>query len=162
MPKTVSAELIWEKDDRKLWSVSFDDSTTAKTWSKAISQVGWSGELESYTKQNNRGEDETFVKQPPKEGFSGGFKGAPRDNDIIRAQWAIGQAVAVELVKNPEKMDMANVEAYANEFFDMAERVKQPTQQVQGAPPEVTNYLPITQIQEEDPWNGLDLSEPHQ
>lgn len=149
MSKTISSQQIWQKDDRILWEVAFDDGLKAKTWSKAISVVGWEGQLEQYTKQNNRGETEVFVKQPQKEGFRGGA--SPRDNDIIRAQWAIGQAVAVELVKNPEKMDMANVEAYANEFFDMAQRVKQP--------PETTNQLPVTQV-EDNPWNGLDLNEP--
>lgn len=51
---------------------------------------------------------------------AGGF----RDQPDIKAQWAIRQAVAIELSDKP--VDMASVEVNARELFEMTERVKTP------------------------------------
>lgn len=162
--KTISVQHVWSSDDGKMTinEVMLEINgvqVKAKTYSKAIATVGWSGEIEKYMKPGKGGRpDEAFVKQPQKEGFRGG--GSPRDNDIIRAQWAIGQSVSIELIKNPAKFDIANVEAYANELFDMAERVKAPTAEVQ-----TTEELPVTQVEnnpqveEGNPWDGLNQDE---
>lgn len=61
---------IWKSPDgqRSMWKITM---TTAeghpaaglKTYSQAIAQVGWKGQVETYEKQGNQGV-ETFVKQP--------------------------------------------------------------------------------------------------
>lgn len=79
---TKSAEQVWASPDGKMTIfkllLEMDGKTfEAKTYSKAIANVGWSGEIESYEKQGKQGA-ETFVKQPQKEGFGGGFSGGGR------------------------------------------------------------------------------------
>lgn len=76
---TKSSEVIWQKGDRTIWKVGIEIDgkvLEAKTYSRAISQVGFSGDLETYEKEGRPGyPPETFVKQPQKEGgYSGGGK----------------------------------------------------------------------------------------
>jgi hypothetical protein len=76
--KTTSSDKIWSTPDGKMsiYKVTMDyngDPMTAKTYSDAIAQVGWSGEVETYEKEGKGNNPaETFVKQPPKEGYQGG------------------------------------------------------------------------------------------
>jgi hypothetical protein len=83
MPKfnttTKEARSVWKSPDgqREIFQVVLDyegQSVTGKTYSKDISNVGWTGEVETYEKEGRNGA-ETFVKQPQKEGFSGGSSG---------------------------------------------------------------------------------------
>lgn len=75
--KTLNSETVWKTDDgsRKLHRIQLDigegKKVEAKTWSDAISKIGWSGDIETYEKDGKMG-IETFVKQPQKEGYSGG------------------------------------------------------------------------------------------
>lgn len=74
--KTAKAESIWKSPDgqREIFKVILETDAgevEAKTYSKDISRVGWSGEVETYEKQGSRG-SETFVKQPPKDTTYGG------------------------------------------------------------------------------------------
>jgi len=74
--KTVNAQQVWASPDgqRVIYSVTLDTGqgqATAKTYSKAIAQVGFEGDVETYEKTGQQG-SETFVKQPPKEGGSYG------------------------------------------------------------------------------------------
>lgn len=74
---TKLSESIWKSPDgqREIFKVTLEvdgQPMVAKTYSKDISVIGWSGDVETYEKTGNRG-SETFVKQPPKEGgFSAG------------------------------------------------------------------------------------------
>lgn len=74
---TKLSESIWKSPDgqREIFKVTLEvdgNPMVAKTYSKDISVIGWSGDVETYEKTGNRG-SETFVKQPPKEGgFSPG------------------------------------------------------------------------------------------
>lgn len=70
--KTVAAEQVWKSPDgqRTIFKVALDTGNgnmEAKTYSGAIGNVGWSGEIITEEKQGRNGA-ETFVKQPPKEG----------------------------------------------------------------------------------------------
>lgn len=77
--KTKEANSIWKKGDREIFEVVIEtDGNLAKvkSYSKAIAQAGFEGEVEAYEKEGRNG-SETFVRQIPKEdgGFqSGGFQ----------------------------------------------------------------------------------------
>lgn len=71
--KTTSSKEVWKTPDgkMKIHEIELDHngkSVRAKTYSDAISQVGWEGEVETYEKSGRNG-SETFVKQPQKEGY---------------------------------------------------------------------------------------------
>ena len=73
---TKYGESVWKSPDgqREIFKVTLDydgKEVAAKTYSKDISVPGWAGQVETYEKPGRNG-SETFVKQPPKEGFSGG------------------------------------------------------------------------------------------
>lgn len=74
--ETKTSNSVWRSPDgqREIFEVGLDYNGAmlkAKTYSKDISSVGWSGDVESYEKESRNG-SETFVKQPQKEGFQGG------------------------------------------------------------------------------------------
>ena len=103
--KTVSSEQVWQQGDKTIWKLGLDidgQQMEAKTYSKAIAQVGWSGSVESYEKQGRYGV-ETFVKQPQREGgyggarasYSGGKKSAPDNPHTMYLSYAKDIAVAV-------------------------------------------------------------------
>jgi hypothetical protein len=100
------------------------------TWSPTIANVGFEGEVEKYT---DKGGDDC-VRLPKKEEWQSDTKGKPRgvsysrDDDAIKAQWAIGQAVAWCTANN---LEAAAIEPQAKEFYKMIERVKG-TQPVSG------------------------------
>ena len=75
--KTKEANSIWKKGDREIFEVVVEtDGNLAKvkSYSKAIAQAGFEGEVEAYEKQGRNG-SETFVRQVPKEdGFNSGFQ----------------------------------------------------------------------------------------
>ena len=125
---TTQAKEVWRSPDgqRVLQEVVLDvkgHPFRAKTYSSQIAEVGWTGTVETYEKEGKRGM-ETFVKQPQKEGFSGGKSFTPRDDSHIKAQWAIGQAgLLIE-----DKTDLAGIEALAVDLFAMVDRVKSPVQ----------------------------------
>ena len=69
---TKLSESVWRSPDgqREIFKVTLEvdgQPMVAKTYSKDISAIGWSGTVDTYEKQGTRG-SETFVKQPPKEG----------------------------------------------------------------------------------------------
>lgn len=71
-------------------------------------------------------EDSDFGKKfkPERKPFTPG--GVGKDQDLIQAEWAIGQAVAwlSNSKPDPDDDDMSKVESLAHEFFAMALRVK--------------------------------------
>jgi hypothetical protein len=59
--KTLGSEKIWEKGDRTIWKLKLEvqgNEMECKTYSKVISELGWSGDVET-REQNN----DVFVKQ---------------------------------------------------------------------------------------------------
>ena len=112
---TKRAESVWKSPDgqREIFKVTLDVDGTplpAKTYSKDISVAGWTGKVESYEKQGRNG-PETFVKQPPKEGFSGGggySKGGfkqPADQFTMYLSYA--KDIAVGMLTVDGKLDEA-------------------------------------------------------
>lgn len=127
--QTKSATQTWASPDgsRKIHEVVFETDgklVKAKTFSDKIATVGFMGEVESYKKQGAKGED-TFIKQVPKEGGFGGFKGQPKDEKAIQAMWAISQSIAAHTSSSDlNVVELASVEEYAKDLFVMVERVK--------------------------------------
>jgi hypothetical protein len=75
---TKDSKQVWASPDgqKKIFKITLDvdgQPMQASTYSDAIANVGWSGELDTYEKEGKFG-SETFVRQPKKEGF-GGFGG---------------------------------------------------------------------------------------
>lgn len=96
---TKDAEQVWQSPDGKItiFKVSLEyegKAFEAKTYSKAIATVGWSGEVESYKKPGRNG-DEAFVKQPQKEG---GFGGSRRDVDPFTMYLSYSKDLAIAML----------------------------------------------------------------
>lgn len=132
---TKEATAIWRSPDgkRTIWSVKLDadgKEYQLKTYSEEISQVGFTGEVESY--DDKRGEK--FVKQPQKQGGYAGGARSGKDQKIISAQWALGQALKVYGVQLATADDksyakiMTVVEQLGGELFNMAQRISGGTQ----------------------------------
>lgn len=76
--KTIAATQVWKSPDgqRTIFEVTLQTgqgSANAKTYSAAIGQIGFEGEVETYEKPGQKG-PEVFVKQVAKEnpGYTGG------------------------------------------------------------------------------------------
>lgn len=127
--KTIDSEQIWQSPDgnKKIWSVKLSTPDgkdyQLKTYSQAIAGPNFTGEVYSYL--DKRGE--RFVRQATKAPAEAGSRtgGYHRDDDAIRAQWAIGQAINLASVKM-EKQDITLpvIERYARELFATVSRVK--------------------------------------
>lgn len=127
--KTIDSEQIWRSPDgsKKIWSVKLatpdGKDYRLKTYSQAVAQPNFTGEVYSYL--DKRGE--RFVRQSTKApaGAGVGKGGYRRDDDAIRAQWAIGQAINLASVKMPkEDITLPVIERYARELFATVSRVK--------------------------------------
>ena len=121
--KTINTERVWQSPDGKktIWQVILEaNNRTAyslKTFSPKIAQLGYEGEVESYV--NKRGD--RFVRQTIKNKQS---SDTSRDNSI-RAQWAIGQAIALaSATMDKQKITMPVIERYAKDLFATVSRVK--------------------------------------
>lgn len=103
--RTKSASSVWRSPDgqREIFEVIFDyqgQELKAKTYSKAITQEGWSGTVETSEKEGKYGL-ETWVKQPQREGgyqggggYRGGGGGAKADPFTMYLSYAKDLAVA--------------------------------------------------------------------
>lgn len=102
---TKSANEVWKTPDGKMTisEIVLDiagKDVKAKTYSNAIATVGWSGTVESYEKTGRNGV-ETFVKQPQKEGFSGGGRSfAKPQGDQFTMYLSYAKDVAVAMLEN--------------------------------------------------------------
>lgn len=175
--KTISGNQIWASPDgqRKIYELVVDvdgKQLKAKTYSDAISQTGWSGEVETYEKPNRNGGMDTFVKQPPKEGGFQSHQGSqsgttgggssrssyvPKDENAIKAMWAIGQATTVVTgagIPFSEKEFYPSVETVATNLFGLVDRVK-----TGEAPQDTVHDVPPEDITVEDLGEALDLGE---
>jgi hypothetical protein len=124
--KTIDSHRIWQSPDgkRNIWEVQLQDEKGSdyklKTYSQQVSQLGFKGEVKSYL--NRFGE--RFVRQvlAPKEKPAGGYG---RDDNAIRAQWAIGQAINLASVKmDKDAITLPIIEEYAKQLFSTVSRVK--------------------------------------
>lgn len=121
--KTISSEQVWQSPDgeKTIWNVTLEadgKEYPLKTFSSKVAEVGYEGEVESYV--NQRGD--RFVKQAPSPARSGGYS---RDDAAIRAQWAIGQAIALTSATMDKKaITMQIIEDYAKQLFATVSRVK--------------------------------------
>lgn len=121
--KTTHSEQVWQSPDgqKTIWEVTLKGEGGTeyklKTYSEAIAQLGFEGNVESYL--NNRGERFARQKLSKKAGAY------TRDDDAIRAQWAIGKAIDLAAVKMPkEQITLPVIEEYAKELFATVSRVK--------------------------------------
>jgi hypothetical protein len=104
--KTISAEEIWRKGDRVIHEVVLqigDKQFKAKTYSGAIANTNFSGNIESYEKPNSRGGTETFVRQEQKEGGSHGAypskgSGARGDSNPFTMYLSYAKDILVALI----------------------------------------------------------------
>lgn len=128
--KTVSSKETWKAPDgqRTIWDVVLEadgKDYRLKTYSAKIAEVGFEGEVESYT--NDRGDK--FVKQVPKEQpahYGGSYQ--PRDDAAIRAQWALGQAMQLELASfqgESKTFSWEQLERSAKQLYALVDRVKE-------------------------------------
>lgn len=121
--KTLSSEQVWQSPDgqKTIWNVILqadDKEYPLKTFSAKIAEVGFEGEVESYV--NQRGD--RFVKQAATQKAGNGYS---RDDAAIRAQWAIGQAIALTSATMDKKaINMQIIEDYAKQLFATVSRVK--------------------------------------
>jgi hypothetical protein len=122
----------WHSPDGKvtIWTIKLEHEGTRDTFStmsSALAKEGFNGDVEIYT--NDKGK--TYARQAPKEEQEPA-PGAPaqkrdwqpRDDDGIRAQWAIRTAVQMYSNWNKERPEYDDVEAAAKKFFAMVDRVK--------------------------------------
>jgi hypothetical protein len=124
--KTLDSKQIWQSPDaqKTIWEVTLEadgKQYPLKTFSPKIAEVGYQGEVESYT--NQRGD--RFVKQVQKPGGFSRGGGYERDDATIRAQWAIGQAIALTSATMDKKtITMQVIEDYAKQLYATVSRVK--------------------------------------
>lgn len=121
--KTTNVQQIWQSPDgkRTIWEVTLragdNHDYKLKTYSPEIARLGFSGEVRSYL--NPRGD--RFVRQVTADKH-GGYQ---RDDNAIRAQWAIGQAINLASVKmDREAITLPVIEEYARELYATVSRVK--------------------------------------
>ena len=91
---------------------------------------------EATTRTSSKGKDYQQLKKVRPQGAQTEAKWQPRDNDAIRAQWAIGQAMTHFAPK--ENVKLNDVETLAKALFGMVDRVKTGEQVVE--PDEDTVY----------------------
>jgi hypothetical protein len=123
--KTINSQQVWQSPDasKKIWEVTLraenGENYKLKTYSRKISELGFTGELQSYT--NRLGD--RFVRQKKQPQATRTFN--QRDDNAIRAQWAIGQAIALASVTmDKQAITMPLIERYAKQLFATVTRVK--------------------------------------
>jgi hypothetical protein len=117
--KTVDSKQVWQSPDgqKTIWDVLLEaegKEYPLKTYSAAIAEKGFEGDVESYLNQRGDRFVRRVVQSP----------GEARDHSI-RAQWAIGQAIALASATMDKKaITMPVIEDYAKELFATVSRVK--------------------------------------
>lgn len=121
--KTTDSRQVWQSPDgeKTIWEVTLRGEDNKeyglKTYSSAIGGLGFTGDVETYV--NQRGD--RFVRQARKQPV---VAGDARDMSI-RAQWAIGQAIALASATMDKKtITMGVIERYAKDLFASVSRVK--------------------------------------
>lgn len=120
---------IWKSPDgqRKIHEVIMkvdgqDELFKANTFSDSIAVEGFTGEVETYEREG-KGGSQTFVKQVQKEsGFKGKTAYTPKDEEAIKAMFAI--KTAVSWFSGDADKDPGNILPLAQELFAMVDTVK--------------------------------------
>jgi hypothetical protein len=123
--RTTDSKQVWQSPDgeKTIWEVTLKGEDNKeyglKTYSQAIGELGFWGDVETYVNQRgDRFVRQVIKKQPATVG------GDSRDLSI-RAQWAIGQAIALTSATMDKKAITMNViEKYAKDLFASVSRVK--------------------------------------
>ncbi len=164
--KTISAEKIWSKGDVAIYALELDyqgQAMTAKTYSKAIATEGWEGEVETYEK----GED-TFVRQPKKEGYAGGgggySKGGGRpqaDPYTMYLSYAKDLAIAAVDAKGIFSQDLyvallSAVEAGGAQLYNSRPGAEQTPSKAAEVPPQGKKVIDMKDIEIEDVDKAVD------
>lgn len=124
--KTINSEQVWRSSDgqKTIWNVTLEadgKQYPLKTFSNRIAEPGFEGDVESYA--NQRGD--RFVKQTSKPQNTGSASGYSRDDAAIKAQWAIGQAIALtSTIMDKKDISMQVIEDYAKQLYATVSRVK--------------------------------------
>jgi hypothetical protein len=118
--KTLDSKQAWQSPDgqKTIWEVTLEadgKQYPLKTFSPKVSTIGFEGEVESYT--NQRGD--RFVKQVQRDNQPRrGGGDTQRDDATIRAQWAIGQAIALcSATMDKKSINMQIIEDYARQLY---------------------------------------------
>jgi hypothetical protein len=133
--ETVDSKIIWQKGDRTIYEVELEyqgNPFKAKSYSDRVAAIGFTGDVEVYDKQGQRG-SEQFVRQAPKENAAPASSGTstaarpayqPKDEKAIQAMWAISQAIALSTATVKENATLEHVYNNAAELFSMVDAVK--------------------------------------
>lgn len=126
--KTIESDQVWQSPDgeKKIWSVKLETPEgkdyQLKTYSQAIAHPNFNGEVYSYLDKRGERFVRQVTKSPAETTAKGGYS---RDDNAIRAQWAIGQAINLASVKMPkDDITLPVIERYAKELFATVSRVK--------------------------------------
>lgn len=140
----------WTSPDKKvtIWTIKLEvdgNRDTYSTMSKALASPDFSGDVEVYT--NDKGK--TYARQAPKEEGEPTHttpkkEWVPRDDDAIRAQWAIGQALVLYRNWNNERPEYDDIQKAARRLFAMVEEVKQPQLKLVTADTTVDEIIEMT------------------
>jgi len=124
--KTINSEQVWQSPDgkRTIWEVQLQAEDGSdyklKTYSPQIASLGFKGQVKSYL--NRFGE--RFVRQDAQDKAEKA-RSYGRDDNAIKAQWAIGQAISLASVKmDKESITLPIIEEYAKQLYATVSRVK--------------------------------------
>jgi hypothetical protein len=159
--KTVSSQVAWTSPDgqRTIYKVNMDyqgKPFQASTYSKAIGQVGWLGDIETYEKSNNKGGSDTYVKQQQKEGYApGGYSNTgrqpkPQSNTTMFVSYAKDLAVALQMT---EGFDRAKFEVLLQGVIEGGRTLSQADYESKPVNNEV-HYEPIDNVIDPDSVPG--------
>lgn len=122
--KTTDSQQLWQSPDgkRTIWEVQLQAEDGSdyrlKTYSPKVAQLGFKGRVKSYV--NRFGE--RFVRQDTE---AEPAKSRGRDDNAIKAQWAIGQAINLASVKmDKDAITLPIIEEYAKQLYATVSRVK--------------------------------------
>lgn len=129
--ETTNSRQVWQSPDkqRTIWEVNVKDESgkvwPLKTYSSEISEVGFSGEVETYDGKDGQ----KFVRQPkPQGGYGGGSSAARMKADAskqkeIRAEWAIGKAITSLGIFPLDAEALKKVQDLATKLYEMVDSV---------------------------------------
>jgi hypothetical protein len=132
--KVTSVGIPWkppqDQNADPLWTINIEGiGEPCKTYDPELAKVG---EHEAETFTSKSGKEYWRTSKSAQKPATQGYKG--KDEDAIKAMWAIGQAVQLELVTpkiNPNGgPEASNIEVWADKLFAMVDRVKQGTPDV--------------------------------
>ncbi|HSX31732.1 MAG TPA: hypothetical protein VLF43_00585 [Candidatus Saccharimonadales bacterium] len=122
--KTTDTKQVWQSPDgeKTIWEVTLRGEDNKeyglKTFSPTVATLGFNGNVETYVNQRGDRFVRQIVKQQPV------VAGDSRDMSI-RAQWAIGQAIALaSATMDKRSITMNVIEEYAKDLFSSVSRVK--------------------------------------